>query len=200
MFARCSLFVRCSLLRCFVASLFRCFAASLPRYFAVSLPRCLAASLLRRRFVRCFGSNTVWWLLIIGEVFARCSLFVRCSLLRCFAVSLFRCLAASLPRCFAASLPRCLAASLPRCLAASLLRPTLTLSFTTASVLPTGPCATAEVIFGGRRLQCRRLHGLTYRGTVVISAHIHLTTQLEPLLLNLSKPTHRGLPDHFVLC
>ena len=82
----------------------------------------------------------------------------------------------------------------------ALLRPTLTLSFTTASVLPTGPCATAEVIFGGRRLQCRRLHGLTYRGTVVISAHIHLTTQLEPLLLNLSKPTRRGLPDHFVLC
>ena len=80
------------------------------------------------------------------------------------------------------------------------IRPILTLSFTSPLVLPTGPCATAEVIFGGRRLQCRRLHGLTYRGTVVISAHIHLTTQLEPLLLNLSKPTHRGLPDHFVLC
>ena len=166
---RCLLVVRCSFaVRCFAASLLRCFAVSLPRCLAISLFRCLAASLLRRRFVRCFGSNTVWWLLIIGEVFARCSLFVRCSLLRCFAVSLFRCLAASLPRCFAASLPRCLAASLPRCLAASLLRPTLTLSFTTASVLPTGPCATAEVIFGGRRLQCRRLHGLTYRGTVVI--------------------------------
>ena len=134
-------------------------------------------------------------------VSTRCLLVVRCSFaVRCFVASLFRCFAASL-RCLAASLPRCLAASLPRCLAASsLLRPTLTLSFTTASVLPTGPCATAEVIFGGRRLQCRRLHGLTYRGTVVISAHIHLTTQLEPLLLNLSKPTHRGLPDHFVLC
>ena len=93
--------------------LFRCLAASLPRCFAVSLPRCLAASLLRRRFVRCFASNTVWWLLIIGEVFARCSLFVRCSLLRCFVASLFRCFAASLPRYFAVSLPRCLAASPP---------------------------------------------------------------------------------------
>ena len=88
-------------------------AVSLPRCFAVSLPRCLAASLLRRRFVRCFASNTVWWLLIIGEVFARCSLFVRCSLLRCFVASLFRCFAASLPRYFAVSLPRCLAASPP---------------------------------------------------------------------------------------
>ena len=172
--------------------LFRCLAASLLRCFAASLPRCLAASPPFRSLFR-FEYSVV----AADNWRGVCSVFAVRSL---FAASLLRCFAVSLPRCLAASLPRCFAASLPRCLAASLLRPTLTLSFTTASVLPTGPCATAEVIFGGRRLQCRRLHGLTYRGTVVISAHIHLTTQLEPLLLNLSKPTRRGLPDHFVLC
>ena len=44
------------------------------------------------------------------------------------------------------------------------IRPTLTLLFTSPLVLPTGPCATAGVIFGGRRLQCVHLQCIGVHG------------------------------------